>query len=150
MFPYFYFQHEVKVKTIVESMKEIGEKRSALQDEVDQLNEQCAQLKAKEQIFSSQIAEKHREHSDNMADAEQLRATLEGQMESHRDQHHKQLSTLRAEVNDKQAKIDELTGYVKPRNISLRCSFSITEKCYKICFHIKFLLILCYNYKIFT
>ena len=106
----FRFQHEVKVKTIVESMKDTSAKKSSLQEELDCVTEELAQLKAKEKLYTSQIAEKHKEHSDNMASAEEIRTALESQMTSVNDQHHKQLSTLRNEIDEKQAKIDELTG----------------------------------------
>ena len=100
----------MKAKTIVESMKDISAKKSSLQEQVDILNEEAAQLMAKEQLYATQIAEKHREHSDTIASAEEIKATLESQMTAVNDQHHKQLSSLRTEIDEKQAKIGELTG----------------------------------------
>ena len=40
------FQHEAKMKTVAESMKELEAKKCHLQEQVDQLTEDCARLKA--------------------------------------------------------------------------------------------------------
>lgn len=40
-------QHEAKMKMVSESMKEVESKKYHLQEQVDQLSEECAKLKAK-------------------------------------------------------------------------------------------------------
>jgi len=41
-----YVQHEAKMKSVAETMKEVESKKTHLQEEVDQLIEDCARLKA--------------------------------------------------------------------------------------------------------
>ena len=47
-------------------------------------------------------------------------------MESHREQHHRQLAELRKEITDKQSRIDELTEYVP---LSVCLSVCLVGKC---------------------
>ncbi len=59
--------------------------------------------------MQSQLAESKQKSSDSVASAEQIRAALEEQMVVHREQQQKQLQELRAEIDAKQAKVDDLT-----------------------------------------
>ena len=58
----------------------------------------------------SQLAEKEKER-DTIASATQMKEALEKQMDSHREQHQRQLAELRREISDKQESIDRLTEY---------------------------------------
>ena len=69
----------------------------------------CFSFWPPEQLYQSQLEEHKKEKSDHMASASQIKEALEKQMESHREQHQKQLSELRQEIDAKQAKIDDLT-----------------------------------------
>ncbi len=62
-----------------------------------------------EQLYATQIAESHKEKSEKLASADEMRQALQQQMDGHRDAHQKQLSELRAEITEKQAQIDQLT-----------------------------------------
>ena len=44
-----------------------------------------------------------------MADADEMKATLEKQVEQVRDAHHKQVQALRQEISDKEGLISDLT-----------------------------------------
>jgi kinesin family protein 5 len=101
-------QHEAKMKSLSEAVKEADAKKRQLQEKIDQLNEECAKLNAQGQLYSSQLAEKDKK-MDQIASAQQMKEALERQMESHREQHQKQLAELRQEIADKQAMIVELT-----------------------------------------
>jgi len=57
------------------------------------------------------LAEKDKE-MDQIASAQQMKEALERQMESHREQHQRQLTELRQEITEKQAVINEMTEYV--------------------------------------
>ena len=64
-----------------------------------------------EQIFAAQHEENQKAKTDTVA-AAQMKEALEKQMESHREQHQKQLAELRQEISVKQGRIDEITEYV--------------------------------------
>lgn len=42
----FFIQHEAKIKSLMESVKDVEVKKRQLEDAVDVLNEECAKLKA--------------------------------------------------------------------------------------------------------
>lgn len=93
-------QHEAKMSSLNETIKDIDHKKRLLQENVDSLNEEIAKLRAQEQIH---ITEKEKVKSD--AD---MTSALEQQMEVHRESHQKQLSGLRDEIDNKQSLIDQL------------------------------------------
>jgi len=64
------------------------------------------------QLYASQLAEKDKE-MDQIASAQQMKEALERQMESHREQHQRQLAELRQEITDKQQVISEMTEWVR-------------------------------------
>lgn len=54
------------------------------------------------------VTQKVQEASDKLQSEIEMKEALEKQMQSHREQHQKQLSSLREEISDKQTLIDEL------------------------------------------
>ena len=58
------------------------------------------------------VSQKAQETSDKLQSEIEMKQALEKQMQSHRDQHQKQLTSLREEISDKQTLIDELKEYV--------------------------------------
>lgn len=79
-----------------------------------------------EQLYLSQLAEKEKAR-DEVASATQMKDALEKQMESHREQHQRQLAELRQEISDKQERIDQLTELVSAYQfLSLSSSISIS------------------------
>lgn len=111
-------QQEAKMKTVSETVKEIDSKKRQLEQQVDHLNEECAKLNVKEQLFLSQLAEKEKA-KDEVASATQMKDALEKQMESHREQHQRQLAELRQEISDKQERIDQLTDTSQKLQLAL-------------------------------
>ncbi|KAK8745179.1 hypothetical protein OTU49_000498, partial [Cherax quadricarinatus] len=96
-------QHEAKMKTLSQSMKEGENKKRSLEEQVDSLNEEVARLKAVSKVS---------EQDGHIKDA------LEKQIERHREQHQKQLATLRDEITEKQQQIDELTDENQKRAVT--------------------------------
>uniref|UniRef100_A0A452I8A3 Kinesin-like protein n=1 Tax=Gopherus agassizii TaxID=38772 RepID=A0A452I8A3_9SAUR len=82
-------QHEAKIKSLTEYLQNVEQKRRQLEESVDSLNEELVQLRAQGLNFS-------------------LYLTVEQQIQSHRETHQKQLSSLRDEVDAKEKLITEL------------------------------------------
>ena len=97
-------QHEAKTATLQASMREIENKKRALEESVDQLREECAKLKAQEEMHIMTSKEREKEKDS----AEQIKTALETQIEKHREAHQKQLSELRDEISAKEAAIEQL------------------------------------------
>ena len=88
----------MKVTSLHDSCKVMESTKAELEETIDRLNDECATAKAQEQLIMDK--EKTTETS--------LLATLEQQMEAHREQHHKQLTVLRSQISEKQDNIDTL------------------------------------------
>lgn len=97
-------QHEARMKSLQESMRESENKKRALEENVDALREECAKLKAAEKLTTVNVEEKQK--------AEQLRVEFVEQMDQLRDAHTKQVADLRDEISEKQEQINELKELV--------------------------------------
>ncbi|KFB36782.1 AGAP000561-PA-like protein [Anopheles sinensis] len=93
-------QQEARIKSLQESMREAENKKRTLEENIDALREECAKLKAAEQVSAVNAEEKQR--------ADQLKVAFESQMDQLRDVHTKQVSALRDEISEKQELINEI------------------------------------------
>ncbi|XP_072376286.1 kinesin heavy chain [Diabrotica undecimpunctata] len=93
-------QHEARMKSLQESMREAENKKRMLEENIDALREECAKLKAAEQVQSASESEKK--------EANELRVALEQQMDQLRDVHQKQVAALRDEIAEKQSLINDI------------------------------------------
>lgn len=98
-------QHEARMKSLQESMRESENKKRTLEENIDALREECAKLKAAEHVSAVNAEEKEK--------AEQLRAMFDSQMDELRDAHTRQVAELRDEISEKQEAINELKEYDK-------------------------------------
>ncbi|XP_070567083.1 kinesin heavy chain-like isoform X2 [Ptychodera flava] len=101
-------QHEAKMKQLVESMKDVESKKRSLEEAVDSLNEDCAKMRAQEEMRLTAFQQKEKEQEGLQKSAEEVKAALEKQMEAHREAHSKQLNSLRNEIQAKEAMIQDL------------------------------------------
>ncbi|XP_043268260.1 kinesin heavy chain isoform X2 [Venturia canescens] len=97
-------QHEARMQTLSESMKEAEARKRTLEEDVDALREECAKLKAAEQVQ----AVTNKEKAEEKEAATKMRVALEEQMDHLRDVHQKQVAALRDEISEKQEAINEL------------------------------------------
>ncbi|XP_068101941.1 kinesin heavy chain [Hyperolius riggenbachi] len=101
-------QHEAKIKSLTDYMQNMEQRRRQLEEAQDCLNEELAKLHAQERMHEVSFMDKEKEHLTRLQDAEEMKKTLEQEMEGHREAHQKQLSRLRDEIEEKQKEIDEL------------------------------------------
>ncbi|KAG7467332.1 hypothetical protein MATL_G00152230 [Megalops atlanticus] len=101
-------QHQAKIKSLTDYMQNMEQKKRQLEESQDALTEELARLHAQEKMHEMSVMDKEKERISRLEDAEQIKKTLEEQMESHREAHQKQLSRLRDEIDEKQRMLDEL------------------------------------------
>merc|ERR1712218_68143 len=93
-------QHEAKMKTLNETVRESDAKKRSLEEELDSLHEKVTQLKASEQM--------HAVASEEQLKQTDVKEALEEQLSQHREQHQKQVAQLRNEITEKQTAMEEL------------------------------------------
>ncbi|XP_063695925.1 kinesin heavy chain isoform X2 [Culicoides brevitarsis] len=103
-------QHEARMKSLQESMREAENKKRTLEENVDALREECAKLKAAEQVTTVNAEEKQK--------ADQLKMAFDDQMDQLRDAHTKQVAALRDEISEKQEMIQELKDFNQKLNLA--------------------------------
>ncbi|XP_066302005.1 kinesin heavy chain-like isoform X3 [Branchiostoma lanceolatum] len=101
-------QHEVKMRSLIESMKDVEHKKRSLEESVDSLNEELAELHSSEELRVAALRDKEEKHAEKIESTLQMKSTLEKQIESHREAHQKQVARLRDEIEQKQGHIDQL------------------------------------------
>jgi kinesin family protein 5 len=93
-------QHEAKMKTLNETVRDSDTKKRSLEEELDSLHEKVTQLKASEQM--------HAVASEEQLKQTDVKEALEEQLSQHREQHQKQVAQLRNEITDKQTSMEDL------------------------------------------
>uniref|UniRef100_A0A665UI75 Kinesin-like protein n=1 Tax=Echeneis naucrates TaxID=173247 RepID=A0A665UI75_ECHNA len=92
-------QHEAKIRSLTEYMQSVEQKKRLLEESHDSLSEELAKLQD----------QGNTDNGFEKGETEEGNKTIRQQGESHRGVHHKQLTRLRDEINEKQRIIDELT-----------------------------------------
>ncbi|KAM3584843.1 uncharacterized protein V6R79_000558 [Siganus canaliculatus] len=99
-------QHQAKIKSLTDYMQNMEQKKRQLEESQDALTEELEKLQAAEKRHRVCGGE---EKEDVGLDGDDIKSSLEEQLENHREAHHKQLGRLRDEIEDKQRMLDELT-----------------------------------------
>ncbi|XP_063308687.1 kinesin-1 heavy chain [Pelobates fuscus] len=96
-------QHEAKIKSLTEYVQNVEQKKRQMEESVDSLNEELVKLRAQEKLH-----EMEKEHLNKVQTANEVKHAVEQQIQSHRETHQKQLSSLRDEIDTKEKLITEL------------------------------------------
>ncbi|XP_078281618.1 kinesin-1 heavy chain isoform X2 [Rhinoraja longicauda] len=96
-------QHEAKIKSLTEYLQNVEHKKRHLEESVDSLNEDLVKLQAQEKVH-----EMEKEHLNKVQTANEVKQAVEQQMQSHRETHQKQISSLRDEIEKKEKLITDL------------------------------------------
>ncbi|CAF1060541.1 unnamed protein product [Adineta ricciae] len=96
-------QHEAKMRSMLESMKELEEKKRTLEQTQDSLNEELVKLRAQGRV------------TDSSSDVQK---ELSQQMQQISEQHQKQLTTLREEIRGKETQMETLKDSLQKLQLS--------------------------------
>ncbi|CAF4180559.1 unnamed protein product, partial [Rotaria magnacalcarata] len=99
-------QHEAKMRSMIESMKELEDKKRALEQTQDSLNEQLVKLRAQGRVTNS------------VGSTSDVQKELTQQMEQISEQHQKQLTTLRDEIRAKETQMETLKDSLQKLQLS--------------------------------
>uniref|UniRef100_A0A8C4H8E9 Kinesin-like protein n=1 Tax=Dicentrarchus labrax TaxID=13489 RepID=A0A8C4H8E9_DICLA len=91
-------QHEAKIKSLTDSLQNVEQKKRQLEENVDLLHEEIVRIKAQERVNTM-------EKENEIQSANEVKVL---QIQSHRETHQKQISSLRDELDTKEKLITEL------------------------------------------
>uniref|UniRef100_A0A8C5SL70 Kinesin-like protein n=1 Tax=Laticauda laticaudata TaxID=8630 RepID=A0A8C5SL70_LATLA len=95
-------QHEVKIKSLTEYLQNVEQKKRQLEESVDSLNDELVELHAQRKVH-----EMEKEHLNKVQTANEDKQAVEQQIQSHRETHQKQISSLRDEIEAKEKLITD-------------------------------------------
>ncbi|KAF0028333.1 hypothetical protein F2P81_019420 [Scophthalmus maximus] len=97
-------QYEAKIKSLTDCLLNVEQKKRHLEENVDSLNEEIVRIKAQEKVNA--MEKEHEVQSTN-----EVKETVEKQIQSHRETHQRQISSLRDDLDGKERVIIELQEY---------------------------------------
>ncbi|CAF0863065.1 unnamed protein product [Rotaria sordida] len=109
-------QHEAKMRSMLESMKELEDKKRALERTQDSLNEELVKLRAQGRVTNS------------AGSTSDVQKELSQQMEQISEQHQKQLTSLRDEIRAKETQMEILKDSLQKLQLSYEKLFGDYEK----------------------
>ncbi len=103
-------QHKAKLESLNEALLEVDAKKRTFEEQVDDLQEEITQMRAAQQM--TKVSSNQRPSDTNM------KSVFEEQISQQREQHQKQVFTLRNEITEKQLQIDELRDAIQKLSLA--------------------------------
>ncbi|XP_037550333.1 kinesin-1 heavy chain-like [Nematolebias whitei] len=94
-------QYEAKIKSLTDCLQNVEQKKRQLEENVDLLNEEIVRIKAQEKVNTM-------EKENEIQSANEVKEAVEKQIQTHREAHQKQISSLRDELENKEKVVTEL------------------------------------------
>ncbi|XP_056155153.1 kinesin-1 heavy chain-like [Lampris incognitus] len=94
-------QHEAKIKSLTENLQNLEQKKRQLEENVDSLNEELVKISTQEKVNATEM-------ENEIQSANEVKEAVEKRIQSHREGHQKQISSLRDELDNKEKLITEL------------------------------------------
>uniref|UniRef100_A0A3B5KU39 Kinesin-like protein n=1 Tax=Xiphophorus couchianus TaxID=32473 RepID=A0A3B5KU39_9TELE len=88
-------QYEAKIKSLTDSLQNVEHKKRQLEENVDLLNDEIVRIRAEEKVNAM-------EKENEIQSANEVKEAVEKQIQSHREAHQKQISSLRDELDSKE------------------------------------------------
>ncbi|KAM8881269.1 kinesin-1 heavy chain-like [Synchiropus picturatus] len=94
-------QQEAKIKSLTECLQNAEQKKRQLEENIDSLNEEIVRIRAEDKVNAM-------EKENEVQSATEVKDAVEKQIQSHREAHLKQISSLRDELDTKEKLITEI------------------------------------------
>ncbi|KAG7216665.1 hypothetical protein INR49_020987 [Caranx melampygus] len=94
-------QYEAKIKSLMECLQNVEQKKRQLEENIDLLNEEIVRIKAQDRVNAM-------EKENQIQSANEVKEAVEKQIQSHREAHQRQISSLRDELDIKEKLVTEL------------------------------------------
>ncbi|XP_018529153.2 kinesin-1 heavy chain [Lates calcarifer] len=94
-------QYEAKIKSLTDCLQNVEQKKRQLEENVDSLSEEIVRIKAQEKVNAM-------EKENEIQSANEVKEAVEKQIQSHREAHQRQISSLRDDLDNKEKLLTEL------------------------------------------
>uniref|UniRef100_A0A3B3WJ08 Kinesin-like protein n=1 Tax=Poecilia mexicana TaxID=48701 RepID=A0A3B3WJ08_9TELE len=104
-------QYEAKIKSLTDSLQNVEHKKRQLEENVDLLNDEIVRIRAEGERqrnwVSFKLRHSLRDKENEIQSANEVKEAVEKQIQSHREAHQKQISSLRDELDSKEKLITD-------------------------------------------
>uniref|UniRef100_A0A4W6BX58 Kinesin-like protein n=1 Tax=Lates calcarifer TaxID=8187 RepID=A0A4W6BX58_LATCA len=105
-------QYEAKIKSLTDCLQNVEQKKRQLEENVDSLSEEIVRIKAQEKVNAM-------EKENEIQSANEVKA-VEKQIQSHREAHQRQISSLRDDLDNKEKLLTDLNQKIMLEQERLR------------------------------
>ncbi|XP_062518354.1 kinesin heavy chain-like [Corticium candelabrum] len=111
-------QQETKLHSLAVNLEEVEERKRLLEETADQLSSEYHQLNAQDKLREASQRDKAKHQEGLLQSANEMRQALEEELESHRDAHRRQISTMRSDVAKLEKCVNELKDELQQKEMA--------------------------------